>query len=48
VRSGESYVGISINIYEALWSKKGKIDQKLTKEMTMIQLSPEKQQKLDE
>ena len=45
---GASHIGISINTYEALWSKKGKIDQKLTEEMTMIQLSPEKQQELDE
>jgi hypothetical protein len=28
--------------------KKGKIDEKLTEEMTMIELSPEKQQELDE
>ena len=28
--------------------KKGKIDEQLTEEMTMIQLSPEKQQELDE
>ncbi len=47
-QQGASHVGISINIYEALWSKKGKIEQKLTEEMTMIQLSAEKQQELDE
>jgi hypothetical protein len=28
--------------------KKGKIEEKLTEEMTMIELSPEKQQELDE
>ncbi len=28
--------------------KKGKIDEKLTEEMTMIELSPEKQQEFDE